>query len=474
LDLNRFIWDDFRFKDLILKPSLNIYNNLAEVENIRGRLSVELEIFPNPLISWEFECLDETELRDLKPDELDTIFFKKPLNNIDANKLRIIKPYSRSLSTWLDVSDRYCAVRVKGYSREFCIGDLNADINALTFYWPNFRLHAICEAHNIPHDDSRWKHAHKDMFMVEEPFLDNWMISISTRDSSFQWLNPIARNTGIMLTTIGKIHGNGKNDLRTIKFVDIKKTIGQLSLLISFANGGYTYPILYEGHRLPPEDGRSSMVFKHFDAKRQITPLEQFSNTWFVRESDLGKLIRCNRNFSSALDNQSWYDSYLFILTNYLLATSTNSWQIAASSIGAVLERLSYLLLVEDENDMKEKANNICLFKPGMRPQSEEIIKRILTKIGLTKDRKINDIDHVASFISVRNDAVHPINKKMSVEERWKCIRYGVQWAEEGILWRLGYAGWYRDRISSSKEENKEYAANPGVFVPRYFVQNMG
>jgi len=182
-------------------------------------------------------------------------------------------------------------------------------------------------------------------------------------------------------------------------------------------------------------------------------------------------LIGCYEKFKSVFDNKYWHDSFLFILANYILATSTDSWQIAASSIGAVIERLSFLILVEDEADPEIKRENETLFE-RRRPRSVERIERMLKKIGLTKERHIDDIDHIDKFVEVRNDAVHPINRIMTEEERWKYIRYAIQWTEEIILWKLEYSGLYRDRISSSKEENKNYQASPGIFVPRYFLKN--
>lgn len=463
----------FRLRDLILKSSQNIYNNLAKVENIKGRLTIELEITPNPLISWEFECLDKAELNDIEEDELNEILFKKPLNSIIANKIEIIDPYCRNVSQRLDGENekRCCEVNASGYSKELCIGDMNKEINALNFYIPNFRIHAICKEHNLSNDDSRWKYGNKGSFIVEEPLLNNWMISFETHHSSFKWLDPIKANTGILLTSIGSLYQNEKEEQKNISFWDIIKKIEQLFLLLSFANGGYTYPILYEGYRFPPEDRYSASVFKYFNSKNRITPLEQLSNTWFIRESDLSKLIQCYEKFTSVFDSKYWHDSFLFILANYILATSTHSWQIAASAIGAVIERLAFLILIEDEADAEIKEKNKSLFNKK-KPRSIKRIERTLKKIGLTKERYIDDVDYIGKFVGVRNDAVHPINNAMTEKERWRYIRYGIQWAEEIILWKLEYSGWYRDRISSSKEENKQYQASPGIFVPRYFIES--
>lgn len=457
----------FNLRDLILKDSHSIYNNLATIENIKGRLTSELQITPNPLVSWEFECLDKDELKNLKEKELEKLLFEKPLNSIIANYIKIIHPYCRKLKCRIERENANgCSeLNASGFSKEFCIGDLNKKINGLTFSIPNFRVHAISKEHNLSKDDTRWKYGEKDSFVVEKTLLDNWMISFETYHSSFEWLDPINRNTGILLTSMGGLYQNDKEEKKDIGFWDILKIIEQLFLLFSFANGGYTYPILYEGHRLPPEAGYSASVFKYFDSRYRITPLEQLADTWFIRESGLSKLIQCYKTFASVFDSKNWHDSFLFILANYFLAISTHSWQIAASSTGTILERLAFLLLIEDERDIETRKKNMELFRP--RRSKERLIKT-LTKIGLTKDRDIDDIDYIDKFIGVRNEAVHPIAGEMTEKERWKYIRYGIQWTEEIILWKLEYSGWYRDRISSSKRENRSYQASPGILVPRY------
>ncbi|GAH06838.1 unnamed protein product, partial [marine sediment metagenome] len=48
-------------KDLILKEQVRLYNNLAQTDSCSGRLSVDLEVFPIPRITWELEVLGESQ-----------------------------------------------------------------------------------------------------------------------------------------------------------------------------------------------------------------------------------------------------------------------------------------------------------------------------------------------------------------------------------------------------------------------------
>ena len=307
---------DFRLSDLILKSSLNIYNNLASLENIKGRLTIEIEITPSPIVSWEFECLDQAELKRLEKGELDELIFKEPLNSIIANRIKIIDPYCRYVSQGIDENngERCFELIASGYSSELHIGDINKEINALKFYVPNFRIHAISKEHNLSKNNSRWKYGKKDSYIVEKRLLNNWTISFETHSSSVDWLDPIKRNTGILLTSIGSLYQKEEEKKANINFREIIKEIGHLFLLLSFANGGYTYPILYEGYRFPPEDRCSANVFKYFNSRNRISSLEGLSKTWFIRESELSKLIGCYEKFKSVFDNKYWHDSFLFIL----------------------------------------------------------------------------------------------------------------------------------------------------------------
>ena len=50
-----------RDKDLILQKKVKLYNNLAKINDCQGRLLAELEIYPTPRLTWEFEVLGEIQ-----------------------------------------------------------------------------------------------------------------------------------------------------------------------------------------------------------------------------------------------------------------------------------------------------------------------------------------------------------------------------------------------------------------------------
>jgi len=48
-------------QDLILKDKVKLYNNIARINDCKGRLLAELQIYPSPRITWEFEMLGDVQ-----------------------------------------------------------------------------------------------------------------------------------------------------------------------------------------------------------------------------------------------------------------------------------------------------------------------------------------------------------------------------------------------------------------------------
>jgi len=452
----------FNISSIVLEPKRTIYNNIAQLLGYKGRAIIELVINPKPLVLWDFECLDKDALFNSNFN-VDSFFSHKEIANLLADKITILKPRCKKVSgVGSKTKDKYSEFHASGYSREFVIGEIDSEFNALHIYIPNFYVHAICKEHSIKRDDARWKLGDKSTHIFDVDFMNEWTISFETRAASLDWMNNRFGNVGIFITTIAKLWGKeGANKKATLG--DLKNDLEQLFMLLSFANGGYINPILYCSYNRDDEDKQ----FIYFNSEKEISSLEDIGRSWFMNVSDIKKYIECYDEFSSLLRN-GWCSAYKLILANYLIAISTDSWQIAASSIGAVIERLSYLLLVEDEKDATVKNSNTKLFKPG---QSKQRLKCALEKIGLIESRGIDDINYVSDFIDTRNDAVHPINQKVPDDKRWELIRYGIQWAEEMFLYRIGYSGWYGNRISKSERDHQPFNAGNGNFVPRYFVK---
>jgi hypothetical protein len=460
-------FDSSSLPSLLLESSNIIYNNMAEFTGLKGRVTLEISINPNPIILWEFECVDRAEVCKKK------ILFKDyfPPNKIEkikANNIEIVYPICKSISGKSGGDkDIYSELRASGFSLEMRIGDMAEKLNALHFYIPNFRIHSQSREHNIKNNDPRWEFDNESTFIFDVDFLNDWVLSFETKAESIKWLENRFSNKGTKITTIGKIWAKKETKDKKLEFVRMHKELETLFLLLSFACGGHIKPIIYNGFNFKAEDRSEPSKFIYFLSNGKIDSVEDLGTSWFIAQSDLVGLIECYEKFSSMLSDNNWQEPFNLILANYFIAISARSWQIAASSIGTVIERLAYLLLVEEEKDRNKKDINKKLFKVG---QSKARLEKTLEIIGLIKKRSINDIDHIVEFIDTRNDAVHPRSKNVPEKERWEHIRYGIQWAEEILLWRIGYSGWYLSRISKSDKDNMPYNAGLGRFVPRYYV----
>jgi hypothetical protein len=65
----------------------------------------------------------------------------------------------------------------------------------------------------------------------------------------------------------------------------------------------------------------------------------------------------------------------------------------------------------------------------------------------------LGEDDFVKCFISIRNNSTHAETKTVKLSgrtiseiEQWEVISRAIQWVDEVFLWRLGYAGQYKQR----------------------------
>jgi len=69
-------------------------------------------------------------------------------------------------------------------------------------------------------------------------------------------------------------------------------------------------------------------------------------------------------------------------------------------------------------------------------------IMALLDSMGIKEEER-----YIDNFVDLRNDATHPTgNPQKSSEELGTILERATQWAEEALLWRLGYIGKYRDK----------------------------
>ena len=70
-------------------------------------------------------------------------------------------------------------------------------------------------------------------------------------------------------------------------------------------------------------------------------------------------------------------------------------------------------------------------------------INELLSRLGIVGDNLVVD-----DFVAIRNNSTHAkyIALPLTDMQQWEVVQKAVQWADEVVLWRLGYGGQYRER----------------------------
>ncbi len=455
-------------KDLILQQKVKLYNNIAKINDCEGRLLTELEIYPTPRIIWEFEILGNVQCN-------------FPSLSFDSNTKSPLIGHCFSIEQPRCTGDSWNAVgpltAIRGDTTQAVYGDIEDTAHKFIFYLPNTRFQYKSVGQEILRKTLKEVGSDTEVGSenggkyVQSSVDDIWSIRLDIRTDALNWLDN--RNIGTLITTIGTLSQPKYKDtdpetfseLQTITLSNALEQLKYLCLFLSYANGGYIGPLYIEGYKYAQNRFHPIQTSCAVALAFQTTPLEQLSSSWVTVDSDLKVYMECFPAFERMMQNPIWRETIDFILTQYFQATRLEmTWQVVASAIGAALERLSYVILVEEETNATTKAACELLFdikqsqtakkhwKLGKEPGEENItvtgkrLRLLLERIGLTKSKEYNDIDNVPSFLEVRNDAVHPRVGSMTIEQRWKLIKQAIEWIDEVLLWRLGYSGKYLDR----------------------------
>lgn len=478
-------------EELVLQEKAKLYDNTAKINNCEGRLLAELQIYPSPRITWEFEMLGETHCNF---PYLDFTKLDKPISPLRGLIFSIEEPYSNEETT--DFGPRKT---LRGLADQAVYGDIEASAHWFTFYLPNTRLQ-----HESLFQGTLWKwvketDSNETVEQGEEGkyvdvYIDStWKVRLEVRNNALAWLDRANRNIGTLITTVGQLH-QPNDDPTKIEALPLSNALERLehfSQMLSYANGGFIAPLYVVGRRFPETWPRGTVkTVAAVVRPYRSTPLEELGLSWVTQRSDLTSYLKCFLAFERMMQNQSWIDTFDFVLIHYFQAVQSRDWPVMASATGTALERLSYIILVEEEIDTKKRNYVEYLFDPkkqskeakkeakeywedhwkaywNLEPENVTSDKRfcpigklsttgqrlilLLERIGLTRGRGYNDASDVPSFLEVRNDAVHPRVGGMSQEQRRRYVNQAIQWVDEALLWRLGYSGEYFDRSQMRK-----------------------
>jgi hypothetical protein len=435
-------------KDLLLKKRIRLYNNIAIVPDCQCRLLAELEV-----------------------------------TNFSIPNHKLIG--------YIDKVFRHFNNAIEGTAARANYEGGLEEAHIITFYLPNTRFQFTSNSQVCSQRIERETESNREIFKGEEARCikvavdNNWTIRLKILQDSLDWLNPENRNTGTLITAVGELYPSKLEEsqnppLPTISLDSALERLKILSWLLSYANGGYIQPLYVVGCHLNQDQDFSAQIPHAIALASQTTPLERLGGSWVVEDSDIKAYLACLPVLERMMQQPFWQEAFDFILAQYFQAIQpgTVAWQVAASAISAALERISYTILVEEESDTGKRDNNNLLFKDNKNEEEKSRYKQfwkcndysyrspdgknsyfsqrvirlsvLFERIGLDEAR---DLNLIQAFISIRNNAVHPISSDTTMEERNKLIHKATQWLDEVLLWRLGYCGSYRDR-----PDNKGYA----------------
>jgi hypothetical protein len=466
-------------KELLLSESLNLYDNLAIVDGVTGRLNAKLQIYPSAFIEWDFELFLDNSI-DIQ--RLRERFRGHPLT---APAL-LIENLTQNRESHSSVAN---LLSFAGRATKLVLGNKNSNGQSFNFLLTNTKVLSCCLAQDVleykviekglitPDLPAREIASGEEGKFIDAPLDSDWNLRLEIRKEAMDWLDDKRKNIGSYLTCEAELYQPRRSNLgnwESLEKLNLEQSetlIQNISWLLSYANCGFVAPLYIEAkaYQISPI-GTSSCAteFASFTTNLQTTNLELLGQSWFVDISSLKAFIGCFSAFRNMLSSSGWEETFYFVLIQYFQATRFGDWQISASAAGAALERLSYQVLVEDEVDPTRKSNHELLFAIDGRTRntarsvwnlgggsSQQNIsvttKRLmltLERIGLTDARGYTDANDVPAFLNVRNDAVHPRVSSIDTNERIAIILKAIQWIDEILLWRLGYEGKYRDRIA--------------------------
>ena len=346
-----------------------------------------------------------------------------------------------------------------------CIGDQNLKGKLFEFYIPNAFFQKLGmngknfivkkSNFNKPKAYSTFGSSKREGYL-ETTFDPKIKISFYTPDNAIQWLES-ARNTGTRITTQGILELD-----KEITITEANKLLCEITYLLSFANGGDIAPLVISMVSKSLEEKSPTVYTAH-----RTDSIERLGDSWLHPESDTGQLINRLPSFTKMLKNPVWEDGFDLILTWYFQAVQPiglhsqgKPWPIVANALGAALEKLARIVLVDEMKVVTKTKFNDDTFELKIRTLLKTIgLKDFDNSLGNIISSKVNTSnDNISWFINMRNDATHSKrNHNWTQSEVDGTLPTAIQWVEEVLLWRLGYEGKYRDRYRNDKSTLPRY-----------------
>lgn len=428
----------------LLQDNIPLYDNVANYKDHVGRLSSHLEVFPSPIILWDFEVLGD------EVNQKGSLHTEIPMSPIGGYQFEIPHPFPTTDSHNFLVP-REC---LSGQAFQANFGDPGNKGHAFGFFLPNTRFQAI----NLLGQQSIKKSFRKENNdelraesggkLLEARLDETWHVTLRTSEEALSWLKVRESNIGSRITAIGYLHSSMGDSVKFIDYPTLTLTEAQsyieiLSKLLSFLNGGYTSAIFIESiyHHSPGEEiSDASAIIQTY----RTTPLELLGASWCTYDSDLPAYISCFPILRQMLSSYPWNESFTLILSWYFQAIQPEvrnggkMWQVIANALGTALERLGYTILVLEETNPELRERMEILFSTNQSKirkiwnlqninSSTKRLQLLLERIGISLERGFWDVNDVKSFIDLRNEATHPKPGNNLSRDKWMILDQATQ-----------------------------------------------
>lgn len=309
------------------------------------------------------------------------------------------------------------------------------NLEHVVFHLPNFpAFHGLWVAYP---DVGQNKAARVELEAV------GWCLAIDADSDLEETLKALRAEGGNAITHVGRLW---RKDGTTFTAGEAIELLADLTWYISFALGRWCAPILVTGFRGNKEVWRS-LELSRFSDWRTV-------NSWWDSDN-MGPFVDMFPEFQETLHDATWKPGLVGAVHWYVEANSTTFVENAIVLAQVGLELLSWVLLVGEGRMTKsdfDKLNAAKRFRAILQLAGvPEAIPSALAELAAEANAQ-GWADGPQALTWFRNSIAHAtrLDKVLKAPKRarYEVKQLGLWYMEMLVLWRLGYKGPYRSRLS--------------------------
>jgi hypothetical protein len=409
---------------------IQLYRGFAELvkdeQVIEGQATVSFGWFPSPCVKFEFTHFTEARI-DI---DWDDVTLKLTEIGISV-KVRISQTTSwgnhRSI--------------ISGYSCEEIVKGQGHELTSLVFHLPNFPFFDIFNTWGMSEEGEEKELGGWLEWVFDGQFVfqtGDWRIVLATLPGNWDIHELLQSQGGYSLTHICKLE---RLDRTPFSMDDARDLLEAFSYYLSFARGLWLAPMLIAGF-----DAEGKQVFEEWSACRA----DSWQNTYTWFSTDSTDLVETFPGFMRRWQDKNWrelvQDSIHWYVESKKQAGGVNGAIVLQQ---AALERLAWVLLVEDKRSLSQNG--------FQKLPAADQVRLLLSSLGI--DLKLptdlinltqlanqqNLVDGPQAITEIRNAIVHPNPKNRhkgggaSEKIRTEAWSVGLEYLELALLKLFDY-----------------------------------